>query len=892
MGNLPYPLSGFVGRGGERRRLEAALAGARLVTVCGPGGAGKSRLALEVARSGQDRWAGGAWLVDLAGVADPGLVADAVGEALGVRASPGHSVTDALVDRLGPQATLLILDDCEHLVAGCGRVVVEILERCPSAQVLATSRRILGVDGEKVFRLGPLDFAEGRELFVRRARATGPEVDDDPAEVEAICRRLDGLPLAIELAAALRRVFGVAEIHDRLEDPLGVLAVAGGPTRSRHGSLTTAIGRSHELLPEPARTAFRRLGVFAGPFTAATAGAIGELSPTDVDAVLAELTASSLLAADTAATPTRYRMLDTVRAFAVRELEARDELAAARTAHCRTFLDLAERAEPALTGADQLAWLDRLQAEQPDLRAALSWATSDGSGGGAAALRLAAALTSFWHLRGSISEGVTWLRVALDRAPTEPTATRAAALWGLGVLGMFTGDVAVALPATQESLQMSRWLSDDRIAGRALSWLGQLAWSGGELDRAEALLAEAVPLARGAEDAWNLADAAGALGYVEVMRGDVAAAHAAVAECLTVARGAGNLQGEGFGLGVGAHLALAQGRLADAERDARAGLALVSALGGDYRASWVHTVLAGVGRRRGDRPDAEHHASRAHELAAAAGAPALEVYALLQSSALAAPDTRAELLAGAAATTAGPAPLLVAQVLAEQAAAALDRDDVDGAVTLAVDARAASRRIGDRWAESLATRTAGRAASARDPRAGVADLHAALEIATALGDAFGVIECWEALADVERTGPRVVRLLGAAAAHRERLGWCEPTAGGRRAAASCREIRAVLGDEAFDELWQQGRALSEAQATRLASGTRGPRNRPAEGWAALTPAEQQVARLAADGLTNSGIAEQLFVSPRTVQSHLARVFAKLGVTRRTELVVIVQRHGG
>ncbi|MBO0872887.1 MAG: hypothetical protein J2P19_05795 [Pseudonocardia sp.] len=898
VGNLPHPLSGFVGRIDALAELGSALAESRLVTVTGPGGFGKSRLVLEVARRAAPDFGGAVWLVDLVPVTEAGLVGRVLGQTIGVAEKPGRPMLESLVAEIGRRRVLLLVDNCEHLVAGCAAVLGPLLDRCPGAHVLATSRRTLGVDGERVYPLPPLSPSEGRSLFGLRAGAV-PR-DGDPA-VDEICRRVDGMPLAIELAAALTRVFSPEEILVRLDDRFALLDTAGSATRatpatrSPHATLTAAIDWSYDLLDGPVQLALRRLAVFAGAFTAEAAGQVCGLARREMDSALAALVAASLLGADTHARPTRYRLLDTIRSYGLARLAEAGEAQDARRRHCAVFLALARRAEPELTGRDQLAWLDRLRAEQDELRAALDWST--GGGDPSSGLRLAAALQFFWHPRGSLVEGVAWLRAALAAAETDTDRRdRASALWGLGLLATFTGEIDTALPALRRSLALYRELDDTTGTARALSWLGQLSWFGGDLGGARRLLDEAVPLARAAPDTWCLADALGALAFVEIFRGAPDAAAEAIEECLAVAGDAEDAQGLRFGLGARATLAYRQGRVDAAEESARACLDVLDALGGRYFESAMHMVLAAVARCRGDRESAGERAARCLDLARESAMPMVLVYAWQQSAALAPPGEARALLDRALELATAESPVQVAEVLADLAGIAVEGGDRADARARAEEALAAAERIGDRWSERRAHRILGRVAVLDDdPARAMPAFHRALRLASELGDGFGLVEGWRdiaALAAGEGNLTRAVRLLAAADGHRERLGWAEQTSGQARAVALCESLAGALDQAVFASAWRDGAALSVEEAVRYASGTRGRRRRPRTGWASLTPAEEQVARLVARGLTNREIGARLFISPRTVQTHLVHAFGKLGVSRRAELAALAERETG
>jgi predicted ATPase len=420
---LPARLTSFVGRERELAGLEGLVDGARLVTLTGAGGAGKTRLGLEFAAAAAERFADGVWLADLAGIADAELVPSVVMEALGVRQSGDVPVLEALRYRLRLAELLLVLDNCEHLLGACAELAVALLGSCPGLRVLATSREPLGVPGEAIYQLPPLAVppepsdarvlarAAAVRLFVARAASARADMGLHAAPVEVvarICRELDGLPLAIELAAARASVLSVEEIEAHLADKFRFLAYRRQVADPRHQALAAAIGWSYELLSEQERRVLDGLSVFAGGFTLAAVAVVccGGDQAAALDLV-DQLTAKSLVVAEPAAGGTRYRLLETIRQYAAGRLSEAGEAGPARRRHAEVFLELAE-------GERELPVLAR---EQDNFRAALDFTLA---GGSVAGPRLARALGGFWLARGLFQEARGWLERALAADPPEP----------------------------------------------------------------------------------------------------------------------------------------------------------------------------------------------------------------------------------------------------------------------------------------------------------------------------------------------------------------------------------------------------------------------------------------------------------------------------------------
>jgi predicted ATPase/class 3 adenylate cyclase len=653
--NLPVQLTSFVGRERALAEVGCLLAAERLVTLTGAGGVGKTRLALRVAADGLDRFPDGVWLVDLAPLADEALVPQAVAAAVGVREDPGRPLVATLADALRPKRLLLVLDNCEHLLEACARLAEGLLRACPDLRVLATSREALGLAGEAPYRVpslalpaapGPLSVealapSEAVRLFAARAATVRPGfavTAQNAAAVAEVCRRLDGIPLALELAAARVRVLPVEPLLARLEDRFRLLTGGSRTALARHQTLRAAVDWSYDLLGAAERTLFARLSGFAGGFTLEAAEAVGAgegIEPVDVLDLLTRLVDKSLVVAeeqpDGAA---RYRLLETLRQYAQETPAAHGGAEAVRARHAAYYLALAERAAPELEGPRQRAWLDRLEAELDNLRQALRWSQAEG-GRAEAGLRLATALGHLWRLRGHQREGREWLEAALALPAAAPrTAARAAALDGAGVLAWILGDGAAAGARLEASVALWRALGDGRGLGRALANLGLAAL---DRDRAAArpVLEEAVARARAAGDRWGLALALRFLGTLEGRgppapggSGGAPARPSPLEESATLFRELGDPWGLGEALAGLDGRAFRRGDYPAARAHFEEALALRRALGNARSVAVDLIDLTIVARARGDLRGAAARGEEGRALAQAVGATPLVAEAL------------------------------------------------------------------------------------------------------------------------------------------------------------------------------------------------------------------------------------------------------------------------
>ncbi len=572
--NLPLQLTSFIGRERESAEIKRLLSIQRLVTLTGSGGTGKTRLALQVSAEILVSFPAGVWLIALAPLADPALVPQTVGAALGIREEGGRPILALLVDSLRTKNLLLVLDNCEHLVAACARLVETLLRWCPTLHVLATSREALSVAGETIYLVPPLTLpavnwpldpetliqSEAGRLFVERAARALPGfavTDQDAAAVAQVCRRLDGLPLAIELAAVRVKMLTVEQIVERLEDRFHLLTGGSRTALPRHQTLSALIEWSYDLLSEAERALLRRLSVFAGGWALETAEAVcgdevedGTLPPSDVLELLTQLVNKSLVVVEReAGRAARYRMLETIREYALERLVASGESEIVRRKHLYFFLGLAQEADPHLSSAARGFWLAKLKPEQDNFRAALQWAREGRET--LAGLQLAGALWLFWYFRGNLSEGRSCVESALAQAATlDAPAARARALSAAGNLAWFQSDYVVARPRLEEGLAIGRRLgiTGQRDLASSLLWLGLIERDVGDLAVAHSLLEESAAICREIGDQWTLALVLVSLGRTAIVAGDLVGAHPILEEGRTIFRELGDKYGQALAL--------------------------------------------------------------------------------------------------------------------------------------------------------------------------------------------------------------------------------------------------------------------------------------------------------------------------------------------------------
>jgi predicted ATPase/class 3 adenylate cyclase/DNA-binding CsgD family transcriptional regulator len=894
---LPVQLTSFVGREAQVGQVRHLLADNRLVTLTGAGGVGKTRLAAQVAAELADEFGDGMCYVDLAPI-DPDVVAVTAARALGLPDQPGRSTMDTLLRFVRDRQLLVVLDNCEHLLDACAALVIALLRAARRLSVLATSREPIGVTGEATWRVPSLSLAdEAIELFADRARlaqAGFTVTDDNSAAVAEICRRLDGMPLAIELAAARVRALSLAEILGGLRDRFRLLTGGSRTAVRRQQTLRASEDWSHALLSEPERVVFRRLAVFLGGFDLDAAQSVAggaDVPRFQVLDVLALLVDKSLVVADNTGGATRYRLLQTVRQYAAEKLGESGEADAVRSRH-RDYYTAMAAVLDAPAGSDYEQRVEQAEAEIDNLRAAYAWSRENSDI--EPALALASSLQPLWQARGRVREGLAWFDAALTDLDAQhlevAAAVRARALADNALLATWaraTDNVDQA----QQALALARDIDDPAVLARALTTCGLTAAFNAEL--AGPYFAEAIGLARELGDRWRLGQILVWQANGAIIAGDPSAARAAAEEGRDLAEAIGDkLDSRQCRVCLG-WAQLYQGDLAGAVAQFGALVAEAEAahdgLLEAYNLAGQGIALAYHGDTGAARVAADAAIVAAAELGgffAGAGYPALLFAALAAGDAATALDAteaagqHLNVLPGTAA---------VQRALGAQAA-------------LAAGDLSAARR----WADEAVTTTTGlflalalttraRVAIAQgEPQQAERDAHDALARAAELKASLLIpdtLECLGTLAGDGGSHREAARLFGAAHVVRQRIGAVRFKIYDAGYDTSVAAVRNALGDGDFDSAWAEGAALATEEAIAYAQRGRGQRKRPTTGWSSLTPTERDVVRLASEGLANNDIATRLFVSRRTVQTHLTHVYTKLGLTSRVQLVQEAARHG-
>jgi predicted ATPase/DNA-binding CsgD family transcriptional regulator len=879
--NLPARLTSFIGREREIAEVGALLEAQRLVTLAGAPGVGKTRLSLQIAKTMLDAFPDGVWLVELAPLGDPGLVPQKVADVLGVREQPGRPLTTTVVEHLQPRRVLLLLDNCEHLIGRVARLAEMLLHACPRLYILATIREPLAIEGEVTRRvpsltvpdtsrlqadregsLATLTKSEAVRLFVERARAVASSValtESIAPFVAQICTRLDGIPLAIELAAARARALSVEQIAARLDDRFRLLTGGSRTALPRQQTLRGAVDWSYDLLSEPEQILLRRLSVFAGGFTLEAAEAIvsgsrfnvqreGQtlsVEPETLNVVIGLVDKSLVQVVEDSDGERRYRLLETLRQYGEEKLAEHGELARVRNWHRDHFLAVAEEAEPHFTGPGQVAVLRRLDRELDNLRAALAWCHEEevGSSGRVsgppdraadlptrpssgydAITRLIGASWRFWWLRGHLQEVRRWLEqvLAIPASTLTPAgrAAQAKARFGAGQVISHQGDFREAIVHMEGALAFSRDVNDGAGIAQALQRLGFYRVHLGEYTRAARLCEESVALARQLGNTFELATALLASGMVAWFQSQFQRAVACHEEALALCHEIG------YAGGLTHNLAALGRNVTELGNPARGAALIEEGL----------TIVQELGDKRG-----------------------------------------------------------IAQAYKDLGHAAVIADDANRAVEMLHTAVPIYRDLNDSMCSSLCFHELARARTLQGIR----------------GDS-RVIVGQAATGETAGCFLDAARLYGAAAILREAGGIDFPPPFRAAYDRDLSTLREQLGEAAFDQAWAEGRAMSLEQAAayglaiRPASAPATPDPTPARAKEAgrplsgsevdaeiarLTRREQEVTALVAQGRTNRQIADELVLSERTVDTHVHNVLGKLELTSRAQVAVWAVGHG-
>jgi len=851
----PAFLTPFVGRQQEVAAICALLSRpeVRMLTLWGTGGIGKTRLAIEATGMMRTSFADGVCFVGLAPIRDPDLVMPTIARALSIQKTAERSLIEQMQAELREKHLLLVLDNLEQ-VATSTPAVEELLLACPYVKVLVTSRAVLRLQAERLFLVPPLTLPDLKELpkyemlvrytaivlFQQRAQAVMPTFHITPANVRAIaeiCVRLDGLPLAIELAATRIRLLPPQALLSRLMSRLQVLTGGARTLPTRQQTLRNTLQWSYDLLDAEEQRLFRRLSIFVGGCELSAVEALCrgvEDQSTDVLNVIASLLDKSFVQqVEQAGNEPRFMMLETMREFGLEALAASGEMEAIRRAHAAYYLRLAEEAEPEWDGPQQAAWSERLEREHDNVRAAMQWSLERGETGHGIelALRFGGALRRFWQVRGYLSEGRAFLEQVLARSEGIVVAVRVKALIAMGHVAVIQSDYDRVEAACKESLALCQKLEDTADSARTLYLLGWVAWMKGNLASARALLEQTVALYRQIGDKTGIAWSFMHLAITVGRQGDYAKGRTLFEENLARQRELGNKRGIAFSLCNFTQM------LFVSQHDA----AMVRSL--------LEESLA-LFREIGDK------------------------WGVASAS------------------------MFLGQV-------ALQQGDVTTARSLAKESVRLCREVGHRWVTSQSLAIFATVAVVQHDRATAQVLYQeSLDLAREVGDKVLIASGLEGLAGVvAKQGEPVwaTRLWGAAAALRDTIGAPMPPierAGYEQATAA---VRMHLGERAFAAAWAEGRMLTpehvllarDPETTRqqiLAGAVAASLAKAPPYPAGLTTREVEVLRLVAQGLTDMRVAEQLIISPRTVNTHLTSIYNKLGVDSRAAATRFAVEH--
>lgn len=799
--NLPHELTSFIGREREISQIKQLLFSARLLTLTGPGGCGKTRLALKVAADLVYDFRDGVWLIELAALTDPTTVAHRVSTVLGLRDPPARPAIETLLEHLKAKNILLVLDNCEHLVQACAHCAETLLKACPNLQIMATSREALGVRGETIFPVPALSMPsagkplptpkvlqqyEAISLFVERAQALVPgfvlDKQNAPAVVQ-ICRRLDGLPLAIELAAARVKTLTVQQIAARLDDSFRLLGEGSRTALPHQQTLQTMMDWSFNLLSTPEQALLRRLSVFSGGFTLEAAESVcaGEgIETQEVLSLLTHLVDKSLVKTEEDQdAEMRYGLLETVRQYAREKLREAGEEQSVYARYLDFYIKLMAQAWDAIGGPDEALWLERLEREHDNVRAALSWALETERV--EAALRLAKTLWVFWDVRGYRSEGRTWLERVLAHAQGLRTELYARVLTGAGRLACAQGDYPEARSLFQQALEIYQELSDKR--GIASSWvnLGLVASMQGNHSQARAFYEKALALHREIGNLYGVATALGNLGGVAWEQGEYATAKAYYEDELALWRQLREPEGIAGSLSALGGLAQLEGDYDRAVTLFEESLAMQRKLGNKGSIAYVLSSLGSVAYDRGDYSRARSRYEESLQIRRELGDKQGVGYSLNSLGSVAVRQGEYE----------------QARSLFEESLSLFRQMGVRGGIAGALSGLASVAyyqkeydRAGFLYKESLRLRREG-------------------------GEKPNMIECLEGLASVARARrqpQRAVTLLAAAQAVREALGLRRAPCESSDYERELTELQAELGLESFASLWATGQKMSLERA--------------------------------------------------------------------------------
>lgn len=801
--NLPAQLSSFVGRERELDELASILQTTRLLTLSGAGGAGKTRLSIQLAEKMLDAFPDGVWFIELARVSDAALIPQTIATALGVRDEAGN-LAQTLTNYLERKTLLLVFDNCEHLIDAAAQHAENFLRAAPNLKIVATSREALNLAGEHIFHVPSLPLpdtkrslspdelsqSDATRLFTERATAANNHfrvTEQNAPLIAQICRRLDGIPLALELAAARVTALSVEQIAARLDDVFRLLTGGSRTAMPRQQTLAAAIDWSYNLLSNPERALLSRLSVFAGGWTLDAAEQIcasAGLEQLDILDLLTQLVNKSLVIAEYGTDgATRYRFLETIRQFARYCLYKAEAVELVSDRQLEFFGAFAETARAQLRGPEQITWLERLDAEHDNLRAALLWALSDNPTRAAQALRLTGALWMYWDARGYFQEGLQWCERALAASDAQNSA-RVQTMFGAGGAVSRLGNLERMIQVCQEALTLARSLQDERNIAEALLGLGYISMYLGETARADEMLPQALAIYNALGDKDDIGRAQGPFAQRALAQGDYARAAKLYSKSLELFRQVGDVREIAGALNNLASVMRIQGDLPHAHACAQEALELYIALADKHGIATSQRELGAIARAQGDLSYAQEQFEASRALFEEMGDRGCLMELEVASAALlcdAGENTRA----------------------AEQA----QRVIADAETLGWSSGLSAAQNILARLA--LADEKTERAQACA--RAAFAAMQAAPDVPTTLA----LFDTAAQLATRQNEFARAAKLLGAAQAQREKFGVPRPSIEHAAAENLRATLRAAL-EENFSSLWKQGYAWTMDEARKFA----------------------------------------------------------------------------
>ena len=865
--HIPRPLSGIIGRESDTQQLTSRLKTTRLIVLTGTGGVGKTRLAIAVAQKVVTNFPDGVWFIDLASLSDKTLVAQTAAACLGVDGSPGRSVLQTLTEFLTTKKLLLILDNCEHLLGAAAQLAETLLQNCPELHIVATSRQAPGITGEVVWRLSSLSLPVEQNrveqnnrvksdpessviplnglmqysairLFVERAMEASQHftltAENAPAVVQ-ICRRLDGIPLALELAAARVKVLSAEQIASRLGRAFLLLTGGSRTALPRQQTLQALIDWSYHLLTEPEKRLLQRLSVFAGGWTLEAAEAVctGQTIPQEdvLNLLSALIEKSMVLAEEGPEAAVRYRLLETIRQYAQEKAQKAGEEEAASRQHLIFFLSFAEAADKGMEGADQAAWLNRLEIENDNLRAALAWSLvekdedSDGEMPAEAGLRLAGALQQFWWTRGYLEEGRSWFAKVLDgRDAQSASKAQSNAINGAGVLAWMQGDYVAARSCFEENLLLRRRLGNSRAVASTLVNLAHIASEQSDHETAYRFYNESLTLFRELDEKRGLAAVLNSLGLLLQERADYLAGRALQEESLALRRELGDKRGVASVLHNLGIIARCQSDYAAARALQEESLKICQELQDKRGIAYPLFDLGTIAQEQGDYPLAQ----KSHEESLAmvrelgdrwATAHILDQMGLAALERSDVPMARVLLAESLELCHALGNRELTASTLSNLGMTALLQGDYEKAGALLTESLEIHRTAGDKSGMIVALYRLGRLYCTMQEDRAHTSLMEALALCQEIGAKRMLASTLEALAQWAQQradSVRAARLCGAAESVRKEIGAPLPYSDREAYDQTVARIRASLQEGAFATAWNDGATLTPAQAIACA----------------------------------------------------------------------------